>query len=47
MIQQVLKDKKQMLDTIETLDQHKREAVEKTWTKVNGYVLARDLALPQ
>ena len=39
MIQQVLKDKKQMLDTIETLDQHKREAVEKTWTKVNGYVV--------
>lgn len=37
MIAQVLKDKKAMLETIETLDKHKREAVETTWTKVNRY----------
>ncbi|KAI0367877.1 condensin complex subunit SMC2 [Pilatotrama ljubarskyi] len=36
MLAQVLKDKAKMEDTIRQLDQHKREAVEKTWTKVNG-----------
>ncbi|KAI0704404.1 condensin complex subunit SMC2 [Cerioporus squamosus] len=36
MIQQVLSDKQRMLETIDNLDRHKREAVETTWTKVNG-----------
>ena len=38
MIAKVMSDKEAMLETIETLDQHKREAVETTWQKVNGYV---------
>lgn len=37
-LQTVLKDRGKMVDTIETLDQHKRDTVEKVWNKVNGYV---------
>ncbi|TBU44815.1 condensin complex subunit SMC2 [Dichomitus squalens] len=33
---QVLTDRNNMMETIETLDQHKRDTVEKVWTKVNG-----------
>ncbi|KAM5541582.1 hypothetical protein V8D89_004772 [Ganoderma adspersum] len=35
-LQTVLKDRGKMVETIETLDQHKRDAVEKVWNKVNG-----------
>lgn len=38
----VLKDRGKMVETIETLDQHKRDTVEKVWHKVNGCV-----SLPQ
>ncbi|KAI0749775.1 RecF/RecN/SMC [Daedaleopsis nitida] len=34
-LQEVYKNKKQILETLENLDRAKREAVEKTWTKVN------------
>ena len=37
-LQTVLKDRGKMVDTIETLDQHKRDTVEKVWNKVNGCV---------
>ncbi|KAI1786116.1 condensin complex subunit SMC2 [Ganoderma leucocontextum] len=33
---QVLKDREKMVKTIETLDRHKRDTVEKVWNKVNG-----------
>ena len=35
---QVLTDRENMMETIETLDQHKRDTVEKVWSKVNGYI---------
>ena len=37
MLAQVLKDKAKIEETIEELDRYKRDAVEKTWSKVNGY----------
>lgn len=33
----VTKDKAKIETTIENLDQHKRDALQKTWEKVNGY----------
>ncbi|KAI8976364.1 condensin complex subunit SMC2 [Trametes punicea] len=36
MLAQVLKDKAKIEDTIKELDRYKRDAVEKTWRKVNG-----------
>ncbi|KAI0337135.1 condensin complex subunit SMC2 [Trametopsis cervina] len=36
MLTQVLKDKEKIEQTIEELDRYKRDALEKTWTKVNG-----------
>ncbi|KAJ8474142.1 hypothetical protein ONZ51_g7411 [Trametes cubensis] len=36
MLAQVLKDKAKIEETIEELDRYKRDAVEKTWSKVNG-----------
>lgn len=44
MITQVLKDKTKMVAGIDQLDQFKREAVETTWQKVNGW--APHLHLP-
>ena len=38
MLAQVLKDKEKIEETIKELDRCKREALEKTWEKVNGYV---------
>lgn len=38
MLSTVLKDKEKIEQTIEELDRYKRDALEKTWTKVNGYV---------
>ena len=38
----VVKDKQKIEQTIEELDRYKRDALEKTWTKVNGYVQALD-----
>lgn len=38
MLAQVLKDKEKIEETIKELDRCKREALEKTWAKVNGYV---------
>ncbi|PIL32520.1 hypothetical protein GSI_05223 [Ganoderma sinense ZZ0214-1] len=35
-LQTVLKDRGKMVETIETLDQHKRDTVETVWNKVNG-----------
>ncbi|EGN97362.1 hypothetical protein SERLA73DRAFT_139540, partial [Serpula lacrymans var. lacrymans S7.3] len=36
MLDTVLKDKKKIEVTIEELDRYKRDALEKTWEKVNG-----------
>lgn len=36
----VLKDKQKIEATIEQLDQYKRDALQKTWEKVNGYAQA-------
>ncbi|CCM00223.1 uncharacterized protein FIBRA_02251 [Fibroporia radiculosa] len=36
MLGTVLKDKEKIEETIEELDRYKRDALEKTWTKVNG-----------
>lgn len=38
MLATVLKDKEKIEDTIEELDRYKRDALQKTWEKVNGYV---------
>jgi len=37
MLATVLKDKVKIEETIEELDRYKRDALEKTWEKVNGY----------
>lgn len=37
MLATVLKDKEKIEDTIEELDRYKRDALQKTWEKVNGY----------
>lgn len=37
MLAQVVKDKEKIEETIKELDRCKREALEKTWEKVNGY----------
>ena len=39
MMATVLKDKSMIEDTIVELDRYKRDALTKTWEKVNGYVL--------
>ena len=36
MLGTVLKDKEKIEQTIEELDRYKRDALEKTWSKVNG-----------
>lgn len=36
MLATVLKDKEKIEQTIEELDRYKRDALEKTWSKVNG-----------
>ena len=36
MMRTVIKDKKKIEETISNLDEYKREALQKTWTKVNG-----------
>jgi len=36
MLSTVLKDKEKIEETIEELDQYKRDALQKTWEKVNG-----------
>lgn len=36
MMATVLKDKSMIQDTIEELDRYKRDALTKTWEKVNG-----------
>jgi structural maintenance of chromosome 2 len=36
MLATVLKDKGKIEATIENLDKHKRDALQKTWEKVNG-----------
>lgn len=38
MLATVLKDKEKIEATIEELDRYKRDALEKTWEKVDGYV---------
>ena len=38
MLMTVLKDKEKIEATIEELDRYKRDALEKTWEKVDGYV---------
>jgi hypothetical protein len=37
MLSTVLKDKEKIEETIEELDRYKRDALQKTWEKVNGY----------
>jgi structural maintenance of chromosome 2 len=39
MLATVLKDKEKIEDTIEELDRYKRDALQKTWEKVNGCVV--------
>lgn len=39
MLSTVLKDKQKIEDTIEELDRYKRDALQKTWEKVNGCVI--------
>ena len=36
MLATVLKDKEKIEETIEELDRYKRDALQKTWEKVNG-----------
>lgn len=36
MLSTVLKDKEKIEQTIEELDRYKRDALQKTWEKVNG-----------
>ncbi len=36
MLGQVLKDKKKIEETVEELDRYKRDALQKTWEKVDG-----------
>jgi structural maintenance of chromosome 2 len=36
MMRTVIKDKKKIEETIENLDKYKKEALQKTWEKVNG-----------
>jgi structural maintenance of chromosome 2 len=36
MLTTVLKDKEKIEETIEELDRYKRDALQKTWEKVNG-----------
>lgn len=38
MMSTVLKDKEKIEETIAELDRYKRDALQKTWEKVNGYV---------
>ena len=38
MLSTVLKDKEKIEETIDELDRYKRDALQKTWEKVNGYV---------
>jgi chromosome segregation ATPase len=38
MLSTVLKDKEKIEETIEELDRYKRDALQKTWEKVNGFV---------
>jgi hypothetical protein len=40
MLSTVLKDKEKIEDTIEELDRYKRDALMKTWKKVDGYVFS-------
>ena len=46
MIATINRDKEKMFETIETLDQHKRESVEKTWKKVDRYALPHTFPFP-
>jgi structural maintenance of chromosome 2 len=39
MLQTVMKDKGKIEATIEELDRHKRDALQKTWEKVNACVV--------
>jgi len=39
MLATVMKDKEKIEETIEELDRYKRDALQKTWEKVNGYGL--------
>ena len=44
MLRTVVKDKAKIEETILSLDQYKKEALHKTWEKVNGYLLVGDAA---
>ena len=37
MLRTVIKDKSKIEETIESLEQYKKEALQKTWEKVNAY----------
>lgn len=39
MLATVLKDKEKIEQTIDELDRYKLDALEKTWSKVNGYAI--------
>jgi hypothetical protein len=46
MLATVMKDKEKIEETIEELDRYKRDALQKTWEKVNGFdFLVRFLAI--
>jgi structural maintenance of chromosome 2 len=38
MLATVMKDKEKIEETIKELDRYKRDALQKTWEKVNGWV---------
>ena len=40
MLATVMKDKEKIEETIEELDRYKRDALQKTWEKVNGSVFS-------
>lgn len=42
----VEKDKQKIEETIEELDRYKRDALQKTWKKVNEYVFSSEQKLP-
>ncbi len=46
MLSTVLKDKEKIEATIEELDRYKRDALQKTWEKVNGCVSHLDTVRP-
>jgi hypothetical protein len=45
MVRTVIKDKAKIEETIVSLDEYKKEALHRTWEKVNGYVALSALTI--